>query len=142
MPEVRIGELRLYYEAEGDGHGVILLHELGGSTETWSGLRPRLVGAGFRVVALDLRGAGRSDIPASPYALPDLADDVLRLMNALVSPKPFLLAWLLGGCWPFNWPQSVPIGCQVWCCWILHWSFLRPLLPMLGAELKPFCEKV
>ena len=79
MPEVCIGQLRLYYEAEGDGPGVILLHELGGSTETWSDLQPRLVRAGLRVVALDLRGAGRSDVPAAGYALPDLADDVLRV---------------------------------------------------------------
>jgi len=97
MPEVRIGELRLYYEAEGDGPGVILLHELGGSTETWSGLRPRLVGAGFRVVALDLRGAGQSDVPAAAYSLPDLADDVLRVMDAMDLAEAFLVGLAVGG---------------------------------------------
>jgi len=97
MSEVRIGQLRLYYEAEGDGPGIILLHELGGSTETWSGLRPRLVGAGFRVAALDLRGAGRSDVPAAVYALPDLADDVIRLMDAMKLANAFLVGLAVGG---------------------------------------------
>lgn len=97
MPEVCIGQLRLYYEAEGDGPGVILLHELGGSTETWSDLQPRLVRAGLRVVALDLRGAGRSDVPAAGYALPDLADDVLRVMDAANLSEAFLVGLAVGG---------------------------------------------
>jgi 3-oxoadipate enol-lactonase len=97
MPEVRAGQLRLHYEAAGEGVGVVLVHELGGSTETWANLQPRLVGAGLRVVALDLRGAGRSDVPAAGYGLTDLADDVLRVMDAANLSKAFLVGLAVGG---------------------------------------------
>lgn len=97
MPEVRAGQLRLSYEIEGDGPGVVLVHELGGSIETWSDVRPHLVGAGLRVVALDLRGAGRSDAPAAGYGLPDLADDVLRVMDAVNLTDAVLVGLAVGG---------------------------------------------
>jgi 3-oxoadipate enol-lactonase len=97
LPEVRVNHLRLHYVTEGDGPAVILLHELGGSTETWKDLQPFLVGAGFRAVALDLRGAGRSELPAAAYSLPDLASDVLGLMDVLGLPQAFLVGLAVGG---------------------------------------------
>lgn len=97
MPEVRVNQLRLHYVAEGDGPAVILLHELGGSTETWRDLQPSLARAGFRAVALDLRGAGRSELPAAAYSLPDLANDVLQLMDALGLSQAFFVGLAVGG---------------------------------------------
>ena len=97
MPEVLNGPLRLYYEAAGEGAGVVLVHELGGSTKTWADLQPRLVGAGLRVVTLDLRGAGQSDVPAAGFGLTDLADDVLRVMDAANLSEAFLVALAVGG---------------------------------------------
>lgn len=97
VPEVRINQLRLHYVAEGDGPAVILLHELGGSTDTWADLQPSLTGAGFRAVALDLRGAGRSEVPTAPYSLPDLANDVLQLMDALGLSQAFFVGLAVGG---------------------------------------------
>ena len=97
MPKVRINELQLHYVAGGDGPAVMLLHELGGSTETWTDLRPSLMSAGFRAVALDLPGAGRSEVPATPYSLADLADDVLGLMDVLGLSQAFLVGLAVGG---------------------------------------------
>ena len=58
------GELRLHYLDEGGGPTVLLLH----GEPTWSYLYrhmiPPLVGAGFRVVAPDLVGLGKSDKPS------------------------------------------------------------------------------
>ena len=57
------GELRIHYLDEGTGPTVLLLH----GEPTWSYLYrhmiPPLVGAGFRVVAPDLVGFGKSDKP-------------------------------------------------------------------------------
>jgi 3-oxoadipate enol-lactonase len=97
LPEARVNQLRLHYVDEGDGPAVILLHELGGSTETWRDLQSSLVGAGFRAVALDLRGAGQSELPTAAYSLPDLAGDVLGLMDALGLPQAFLVGLAVGG---------------------------------------------
>jgi 3-oxoadipate enol-lactonase len=97
MPEVWNGPLRLYYEAEGAGPGVVLVHELGGSTDTWADLQPRLVGAGLRVVALDLRGAGQSDVSTEGYGLTELAGDVFRVMDAAKLSEAFIVGLAVGG---------------------------------------------
>ena len=75
--------VRLRYAEQGElaDHTVILLH---GYTDSWfsfSRLLP-LLGKGFHVYALDLRGHGDSDRPASGYNLTDFAADVLAFMDA------------------------------------------------------------
>ena len=64
VPNFEGGELRVHYLDEGEGPTVLLLH----GEPTWSYLYrhmiPPLVGAGFRVVAPDLVGFGRSDKPS------------------------------------------------------------------------------
>ena len=49
----------------GNGQAVVLLHGLASNARIWDGVAPRLAGAGLRVVALDQRGHGASDQPAS-----------------------------------------------------------------------------
>jgi 3-oxoadipate enol-lactonase len=97
LPDLHINQLRLHYLAEGNGPAVILLHELGGSTHTWQDLQPSLSAAGFRAVALDLRGAGQSEVPAGPYSLHDLALDVLAAMDALNISQAFMVGVAVGG---------------------------------------------
>jgi 4,5:9,10-diseco-3-hydroxy-5,9,17-trioxoandrosta-1(10),2-diene-4-oate hydrolase len=48
---------------QGRGHPVLLFHGAGGWAETWGELIPALASAGYRVVACDLPGFGRSDPP-------------------------------------------------------------------------------
>src|SRR6476659_109827 len=52
----------LYYEVHGDPNGqpVLLLHGGFCNAEWWANLAPLLVGGGYRVVAMDSRGHGRS----------------------------------------------------------------------------------
>jgi 3-oxoadipate enol-lactonase len=97
LPRVQVKQLQLHYAAGGDGPAVVLLHELGGSAETWADLQPSLMTGGFRAVALDLRGAGRSDVSSIPYSLPDLAEDVLGLMDVLGLSQAFLVGLAVGG---------------------------------------------
>jgi 3-oxoadipate enol-lactonase len=82
---------------QGFGVPVVLIHELGGSTETWRYLQPALRDAGFRVVALDLRGAGKSEVPSTPYSLSDLSADVVKVMDTLTIDRAFLIALAVGG---------------------------------------------
>jgi len=75
--------VRLHYAEQGDpaGQPVILLH---GYTDSWfsfSRVLP-LLGAKYRVYALDLRGHGDSDRPASGYQFHDFAADVVAFMDA------------------------------------------------------------
>ncbi len=97
MPQLTINGLRLHYVEEGRGPAVVLLHELGGSTCTWVDLQKSLAAAGFRTVALDLRGAGQSEVPATGYSLADLASDILAAMDCLNIAATFLVGLAVGG---------------------------------------------
>ena len=57
-----------------------------------AGMAPR-----FRVVALDLRGRGFSDKPATGYSMPDHAADVLGLLDALRLDRVVLCGHSFGG---------------------------------------------
>ena len=60
----------------GSGQPVLLLHGLASNARIWDGVAPRLVGAGLRVVALDLRGHGASDQPGSGYDVASVGRDL------------------------------------------------------------------
>lgn len=83
MPFVDTGKISLFYQEQGSGHPpVLLIHELGGSGSSWSGVLPRLAGA-RRSIAPDLRNAGNSEKPPGPVELEELADDLADLLDAL-----------------------------------------------------------
>lgn len=72
----------LYYEEEGSGPPLLLLHGLGESTFTWHEIRPALA-ARHRVIALDLKGFGRSEKPDDgAYTADDQAALVARFILA------------------------------------------------------------
>ena len=72
----------------GSGPAVLLLHGHPQTHVVWRHIAPRLVSAGFSVVAPDLRGYGDSEKPAgdashSSYSKRDMAADQLALMQKL-----------------------------------------------------------
>jgi 3-oxoadipate enol-lactonase len=56
---------------------IILGHSLGTDRSMWNGQREAFE-ASYRVLTLDLRGHGASPVPSAPYALEEIALDVLR----------------------------------------------------------------
>ncbi len=73
----------LHYRDHGDGRPVVLLASQGLSSSMWQHLMARLAGRGFRCVALDRRGHGRSDDPGQGYDFDGLAGDVSQLLTRL-----------------------------------------------------------
>ena len=65
---------------------VVLLHGFPEFWWTWRRQLPALADAGFRAVAVDLRGYGDSDKPPRGYDLWTLAGDVAGLIRALGEP--------------------------------------------------------
>jgi pimeloyl-ACP methyl ester carboxylesterase len=81
MAEVGPG-LRIHYVTAGDGpRTIVLLHGFPQTWWEWRSVIPELVGAGFRAVALDYRGAGHSGRPADGYDKATMAGDVHRLLR-------------------------------------------------------------
>lgn len=82
------GGIAIRARAAGDGPPVLLLHGYPETHACWHSVAPRLVAAGFRVVATDLRGYGDSSKPAalpdhSTYAKRAMAADQVAAMRAL-----------------------------------------------------------
>lgn len=74
--------VRINVESMGDGEPVLFLHGLGGSTYTWRKVAPALARTN-RVIALDLKGFGRSEKPLDEdYALADHAAIVAAYIEA------------------------------------------------------------
>lgn len=80
-----VNGISLYVEDSGSGPGVLLLHGWPDSTYLWRHQVPYLVSHGFRVIAFDLRGFGRSDKPqdVSAYAFQNSVADVLGVLDQL-----------------------------------------------------------
>jgi pimeloyl-ACP methyl ester carboxylesterase len=75
-------DLRLHYITAGAGpRTVVLLHGFPQTWWEWRHVLPRLVDAGFRVVAFDYRGAGHSWRPKDGYDKRTLAQDLERLLR-------------------------------------------------------------
>jgi len=83
---VRASDVDLHYVVAGptDGDLVLLLHGFPEFWYSWREQIPALAGAGYRVVAPDLRGYNRSEKPAgvSSYDLDELVADVVGLIRS------------------------------------------------------------
>ncbi|MEP1230751.1 MAG: alpha/beta hydrolase [Litorimonas sp.] len=66
-----------------DGLSVILVHGWPEIAYSWKLTIPALITAGYRVIAFDLRGFGRSDVPVGDvhYAMPQLVGDIEAVMD-------------------------------------------------------------
>ena len=74
----------------GAGTAVLLLHGFPDSSRLWVDVAPRLVAAGYKVIAPDLRGFGRSEIPTnvSDYTLGHVVSDLRALIAKLAHDEP------------------------------------------------------
>ena len=94
---VDAGGARLWVEpGAGGGPPVLLIAGLGYASWCWHELRERL-GGELALTAFDNRGAGRSDKPAGPYAIAQLADDAAAVIDALGHPAVAVLGHSMGG---------------------------------------------
>jgi pimeloyl-ACP methyl ester carboxylesterase len=83
---------------EGSGRPIVLVHGLPGSAYDWRELTPLLNDAGFRTIAYDRVGYGRSDArPSGPYSLSANVDELLALLEELDLNDVTLVGWSYGG---------------------------------------------
>ncbi|MGW2865061.1 alpha/beta fold hydrolase [Streptomyces sp. NPDC001205] len=76
---------RLHLVEQGSGPLVLLVHGFPESWYSWRRQIPALAAAGYRAVAIDVRGYGRSSKPAETdaYRMLDLVEDNVALVHAL-----------------------------------------------------------
>jgi len=93
---VSIGHTELYVEEHGDGPPVLLVAGLGGSGRFWHAQITDF-SREFRVILHDHRGVGRSGPGSLISNAGEMADDLLRLMDALQLERAHLVGHSTGG---------------------------------------------
>jgi 3-oxoadipate enol-lactonase len=96
MPYTTHAGIRIWWEEEGSGEPLLLIMGLGATLEWWIRLRPALV-ARYRTIVFDNRGAGKSDVPAGPYAIPAMANDAAAVLDAAGVSSAHVLGYSMGG---------------------------------------------
>lgn len=86
----------IYYDSEGEGRPVILIHGWGCSGRFYKknvdGLKSR-----FRVITIDMRGHGRSSKGLDGYTVDRMAQDIHEVIEFLGLKHVLLMGWSMGG---------------------------------------------
>jgi len=112
MPWLDTGEVALRYELSGAGATtLLLLHEMGGSLESWDAVLP-LLQPMFRVLRYDQRGAGLSERPPAPLTIDAAGRDAMALLDRLeIAGHVVPIGTAVGGAVALHlaacWPQRV-----------------------------------
>jgi 3-oxoadipate enol-lactonase len=87
----------LRYAVEGAGPPIVLIHEMGGTMESW-GLVAPLLASRRRVVRYDTRGAGFSEKIRGALTIDTMTDDLIALLDGLgITEKVSLAGTAVGG---------------------------------------------
>jgi len=90
------GDVRIAYEVHGAGDPLLMIHGLGYDRFGWGQL-PELLAEELSVVVFDNRGVGDSDVPEGPYAVSQMVDDAVAVLDAEGVERSHVLGVSLGG---------------------------------------------
>lgn len=96
MATTSIGDADLFYEETGNGPPLMLVPGLAGQGSFWISQVP-VFSRDFRTVVHDHRGTGRSTHSRIRYSIEQMADDALRLMDALKIDSAHFVGHSTGG---------------------------------------------
>ncbi|HEY0739083.1 MAG TPA: alpha/beta hydrolase [Herpetosiphonaceae bacterium] len=89
--------IRLYVKDWGSGRPVIMMHGWPLSADTWDETAMAIANAGFRAIAYDRRGFGRSDQPWDGYDYDTLADDLAAVIAETGANNATIVGFSMGG---------------------------------------------
>ena len=93
MTDVQFGSM-VMEDTGGEGRAVVMIHGLGGTSNTFEPLMPAL--EGWRVVRPDLPGAGRSALKPNLKTIPDLARAVTDALTAIKVRRAVIVGHSMG----------------------------------------------
>ena len=120
---VQTNGIKMHIAELGSGPLVLLIHGFPESWYSWRNQFVALANAGFHVVAPDMRGYGKSDIPPeiSSYSLMHMTGDVIGLVSALGRKQAVIIG--------HDWGATV--------AW--HAALFRPdVFPLIATMSVPF----
>ncbi|MFX0034005.1 MAG: alpha/beta fold hydrolase [Candidatus Hermodarchaeota archaeon] len=106
MPYLNSNGLKIYYETEGEGPPLILIHGFASNLEqNWKQTNwVKVLKDSYHLILLDCRGHGKSDKPHddSYYGYKKMIGDILRLMDELSIEKANFFGYSMGAYMTFQ----------------------------------------
>lgn len=97
MNFIEANGVSLRYDVQGSGRPLVLIHEMGGTMESWELVVP-LLSAKRRVIRYDTRGAGFSEKIRGPLKIDTMTDDLIALLDGLgIKERVALAGTAVGG---------------------------------------------
>jgi 3-oxoadipate enol-lactonase len=88
VPWMDANGISIHFQTAGHGPSVVLLHEMGGTLDSWDGIFPAL-SQRFRTLRYDQRGSGLSEKVRQPITTEILVDDLEAVLPASGLPPPY-----------------------------------------------------
>ena len=96
MPFTNSNGCRIYWEESGAGDPLLLIMGLGYSHDMWHRTRPAMADH-YQTIVFDNRGVGKSDLPAGPYSIAQMADDAAAVLDAAGVERAHVYGISMGG---------------------------------------------
>jgi pimeloyl-ACP methyl ester carboxylesterase len=149
FPRLRSGiKIRVLERGNPASPPVVLVHGWGCSSYTFHRNMPALAEAGFRAIAVDLKGHGLSDKPVASedYTIDSLVEHLRDILDVLELERPALAGHSLGGSLIYHFASRYPERAQ--CLGLLSPVGLRGV-PLMGlyrvltpAALTPIIRQI
>jgi 3-oxoadipate enol-lactonase len=88
LPWLEANGISIHYEQAGEGPSLVLLHEMGGTLESWDGIFPALA-TQFRTLRYDQRGFGETEKVRQPFDIETLTNDLEAMLTGAGLPPPY-----------------------------------------------------
>jgi pimeloyl-ACP methyl ester carboxylesterase len=122
----RDGVALFYEEAQGDEPPVLLVHGIACDHTIFAPQFEHFARRGQRVVAVDLRGHGKSDKPEQSYTMQLFTDDLAWMCEQIGLQKPVVIGHSMGGVVVLALASATPIYPRPSCWWTPQ-SCVRPM---------------
>ena len=122
MPYADNDGVKIYYEVSGEGPPMILVHAMPFDHSQWLYQIARF-SAWFKVIAMDVRGHGRSANVRTPFTFRDMGNDVLTVLKAEKVDRAIL--------------QGVSIGSRLGALLGLEHPEIFQAVVLVGASVGP-----
>src|SRR5580700_9589011 len=116
---------------------VCMTHSLASDGGMWAEQVPALLGGGFRVLRIDMRGHGGSDPVSGPYTMGQLAADAVAVLDALSFAKVHFIGLSIGGM--IGQALALDHGARLLSA---MWCDTMPQTPAGSTQLWPDREKI
>jgi pimeloyl-ACP methyl ester carboxylesterase len=96
MPKAKTNGIEVFYEEKGAGEPLLLIAGFACDHTNWSMMIPFLASK-YRVITFDNRGVGQTFAPDTGYTIPEMAEDMAGLLDAIDLSRVHVAGHSMGG---------------------------------------------